>query len=111
MLDKHFQGKYDPKDPYLQTGIAPTPTRIGRVSHAKDMISKGKELYNKLSQAERANFDIFLKNGNKTLDNLGYTEFGELQRLVGGNFKPSVIDYVPDRQYSSARAFRLSDKF
>lgn len=78
-------------------GIAPdmTPGKkakaAGKAANAlRSNAEKAKELYNKLSSAEQRNFDVFLKNGNTTLDKISDSDLWELRRLVEGNFKPSM---------------------
>lgn len=50
--------------------------------------------YNSLSEVDRRNFDLYLKRGNETLENMSWSTESELMRLSRGNFKPSTIDPI-----------------
>lgn len=83
------------------TGVAPTDIGgIGPIRKGKSIIdfnTKARSLYNKLTAAEKANFDTFLRNGRKTVDNMGSSEYSELLRLTRaggkGNLGAGTEDY------------------
>ena len=54
-----------------------------------------KKLYNSLTEAEKRNFDVFLKNGNSSLDTITAAEYGELVRLSKGQFSSSPSLLTP----------------
>lgn len=54
-----------------------------------------KKIYESLTDAERKNFDVFLKRGKSSLEEITEAEYNELLRLSRGKHKSSPTDIIP----------------